>query len=276
MKFPRSRGWRVGVLGFGVLLLALTAVGCGSGMRTADGSGLTLGSEDELGFASSDTTFTDPTYRLGPGDEIEMNFLFDHSLDTHIVVRPDGGINLPIIGDIIVAGMTPGAVCDRISRAYAQYYTNPQLSINLTKFAPPMAYVLGEVRYAKSVTIRPGMTILSAIAEAGGQTELSQFSNTVLIRRISGTQAVARRLNLTAYVKGQKGVGSDLYLQDYDIIYVPKSFFGKLNSAIDLVFGKLTDLPVAYLKGWEAFHTDRVYNPPLSQRSSTPSSSSGS
>ena len=107
MKFPRSRGWRVGVLGFGVLLLALTAVGCGSGMRTADGSGLTLGSEDELGFASSDTTFTDPTYRLGPGDEIEMNFLFDHSLDTHIVVRPDGGINLPIIGDIIVAGI-PG------------------------------------------------------------------------------------------------------------------------------------------------------------------------
>lgn len=274
MTNPRKRGAGQWIATGVALLLASAVAGCGGGLRTTDGAALTIGGDDVLAISASDTTYTDPSYRLGPGDEIEMNFLFDHSLDTHIQVRPDGGINLPILGDVIVAGMSPGQVCQKISKAYEQYYTNPQLSINLTKFAPPAVYVLGEVRYAKSVMIRPGMTVLSAIAEAGGQTELSQFSSTVLIRRISGTQAVARRLNLTAYVKGKQGVSSDLYLQDYDIIYVPKSFFGKLNSAIDLVFSRLTDLPVAYLKGWEAFHTDRVYNPPLSQRTSTPSSGS--
>lgn len=273
MISPRSRGIWFGMLGIAGVVLSLAAVGCGGGLPAANGSGLSLGPEDELGFEAADSTFTDPAYRLGPGDEIQMNFLFDHSLDNRIVIRPDGGINLPIIGDMNVAGLTPGVVCDRISKAYGQYYTNPQLSINLTKFAPPAAYVLGEVRYPKSVEIRPGMTVLSAIAEAGGQTDMSHFSSTVLIRRVSGTRAVARRINLTAFVKGKKGVGSDLYLQDYDIIYVPKSFLGRMNSTVELIFGKITSLPVAYLKGWEAFHTGRVYNPPVSERDSTPSGS---
>lgn len=257
-------GGRFGLVAAFLLTLAPLLSGCGGGLSSGVAQGPELGAEDEIGFEASDSTFIDPTYRLGPADEIEMNFLFDHSLDTRIIVRPDGAINLPILGDIVVAGMTPGDVCKRVSTAYSQYYTNPQLSLNLTKFAPAQVYVLGEVKYPKTVLIRPGMTVLSAIAEAGGHTELSKFSGTVLIRRLSGNRAVARRLNLTAYVKGKKGVSSDLYLQDYDIIYVPKSFVGRLATVIDGVLDKLIVIPTLYLKGWEAFHTGRVYTPPVS------------
>lgn len=253
----------------GCLLLLLSISACGGPGSGISGEGLTskgprLGSDDEVAITASDTTYIDPTYRLGPADEIEMSFLFDHSLDSRIVVRPDGAINLPIIGDFVVAGMTPGEVCARISKAYGQYYTNPQLSLNLTKFAPAQVYVLGEVRYPKSVIIRPGMTVLSAIAEAGGQTDISKFSGTILIRRVSGNRAVARRLNLTAYVKGKRGVSSDLYLEDFDIIYVPRSFIGRLTTVIDGVLDKMLVVPTLYLKGWEAFHTGRVYTPPRS------------
>lgn len=267
--------WSV-LLAFSLLLIAVSMTACGGGPGTGFGGngptvgGPELGLEEEVGFAASDSTFIDPTYRLGPADEIDLNFLFDHSLDTRIIVRPDGAINLPIIGDIVVAGMTPGDVCQRISSAYSQYYTNPQLSLNLTKFAPAQVYVLGEVKYPKAVVIRPGMTVLSAIADAGGHTELSKFSGTILIRRVSGNRAVARRLNLAAYVKGKKGVSSDLYLQDYDIIYLPKSFVGRLITVVDGVLDKLIVLPTLYLKGWEAFHTGRVYTPPLSDINSDP------
>lgn len=242
------------------LIAGLVLTGCGGGMEQGGVvQGPEIGVEDELAFTATDSTFVDPTYRLGPADEIELNFLFDHSLDTRIVVRPDGAINLPIIGDFTVAGRTPGDVCKLVSVAYARYYTNPQLSLNLTKFAPAQAYVLGEVKYPKSVVIRPGMTVLSAIADAGGHNELSNFSSTILIRRVSGTRAVARRLNLTAYLKGKKGVSSDLYLQDYDIIYVPKSLIGRLASVVDNVLDKLIVIPTLYLKGWEMFHQGRVY-----------------
>ena len=53
---------------------------------------------------------------------------------------------------------------------------------------------------------------------------------------------------------------SDLYLQDYDIVYVPKTFIGKLATTVNDIFAKLTILPVFYLRGWEAFNTDLVYN----------------
>lgn len=247
----------------GTLLLAgwtclvLTLQGCGGG-GVPELQGITLSDDDMIDFGPADTTYVDNSYRLSPGDRIELDFLFDRSLDATITVRPDGGINLPILGDIIVAGQTPGALSRQIAQAYGQYYTNPQLSINLTEYAPPQVYVLGEVRYPKAVVIRPGMTVLGAIAEAGGSTDLSSMKSTVLVRRTGQSRAVARRFNPLEFARGQ-GVSSDLFLQDYDIIYVPRSFIGKVTTAVDQIFGTLTAAPVLYLRGWEAFNTDRVY-----------------
>jgi polysaccharide export outer membrane protein len=221
-----------------------------------------MSDEDVVGFSPADTTHVDPSYRLGPGDEIDMVFLFDSSLNARIIVRPDGGINLPILGDITVAGETPGRLARRIAEAYSRYYTNPQLSINLTRYAPSQCYVLGAVRYPKAVQIRPGMTILGALADAGGPTDLANMKSTVLIRRVSHNQAVARRVNLARFTGG-RGLSSDLYLHDFDIVYVPTTFVGKITLIVDQIFGKLVSVPVFYLRGWEAFNTDLVYNRPI-------------
>jgi protein involved in polysaccharide export with SLBB domain len=259
------------------LLVAAAAVlltGCGAGAPPL-GDGVTLkGEEDVLVIGALDSTYIDPSYRLAPGDIMAVDFLFDRSLNAQIMVRPDGGINLPILGDMIVSGKTPGDLARQISEAYGRYYTNPQLSINLTKFAPPQVYVLGEVNYPKAVIIRPGMTVLSAIAEAGGQTASSNLGSTVLIRRVGMRQAVARRFDAGKFAKG-KGVTSDLFLQDYDIIYVPRSFIASLARTVDLVFNGLMPIPLLYLRGWEAFNTDRVYNRPTTPNNTqqaTPSS----
>jgi protein involved in polysaccharide export with SLBB domain len=248
-----SRG-SVVILG---VLLSLSLVACGGSRRMLDG-GVAMVDEEVVGFAPKDSVHVDSAYRLSPGDEIRIDFLFDRTLDTIIMVRPDGGINLPILGDLIVAGTTPGDLALRMSQAYGRYYTNPQLSINLARVAPPQVYVLGEVTYPKAVVIRPGMTVLGAIAEAGGQTQFGNLGSVVLIRRTGIAQAVARRFDAGKFARGE-GATSDLFLQDYDIVYVPKSFIGKLAQTVDLVFNRLTLIPVLYLRGWEAFNTERVY-----------------
>lgn len=254
-----SVGWWIGVL-LGAMAIGLSA--CGGGASTSL-DGLTLiGDDGAVIVEPADTTYIDPSYRLGPGDEIEMNFLFDRELNARVVVRPDGGINLPILGDIAVAGQTPGHLSDQIASAYSRYYTNPQLSINLTKYAPAQCYVMGAVKYPKAVEIRPGMSLAGAIASAGGGDEGANMKSVLLIRRLSHQRALARRINLAAFVGG-KGLSSDLYLNDYDIIFVPTTFLSRLTGTIKQVFDSLTPLPVFYLRGWEAFNTDLVYNRPI-------------
>jgi protein involved in polysaccharide export with SLBB domain len=259
---------RIGRVLLAGLVIFLSA--CGASSPPAGREGVTMADEEVVGFGPKDSTYVDPSYRLGPGDVVQLKFLFDRNLDSEITVRPDGGINLPILGDLIVAGKTPGNLATQISEAYGRYYTNPQLSVNLTKFAPPQAYVLGEVRYPKAVEIRPGMTVLGAIADAGGQNEFADLGNVVLIRRTALTQAVARRFNPGRFARGD-GMTSDFFLQDYDIIYVPKSFIGRLTTMVDLIFNHLVAIPVFYLRGWEAFNTDLVYNRPLTPNNSQPS-----
>ncbi len=255
----KTRSAQSATLVASLLLAAVSLSACG-GSRNIALNGLTVvKDEDVVVFSPADTTYIDPSYRLGPGDEIEMNFLFDRGLNSRVIVRPDGGINLPILGDVIVAGETPGHLAEQIASAYSRYYTNPQLSINLTKYAPAECYVMGAVKYPKAVEIRPGMSLAGALAAAGGSEQGANLKSLLLIRRMSHKQAIARRIDMAALMGG-KGMSSDLYLQDYDIIFVPTTFLAKLTGTIRQVFDSAMLLPVFYLRGWEAFHTDLVYN----------------
>jgi protein involved in polysaccharide export with SLBB domain len=248
-----------GPLAVAALALAVLSAGCGGGGDLTSDIAMVDPTEEVLAFGPADTVYIDPSYRLGPGDNLKLVFLFDHELDDEIIVRPDGAINLPILGDVIVAGLTPGQLADTIRTAYSRYYTNPQLAVNLKEFAPPQCYILGEVKYPRAVEIRPGMSVAGAVAAAGGPTEYGNLRSTVLVRRVAHNQAVARRFDFLRFAEG-RGMSGELYLQDYDIIYVPKTFVGKLVSVVDQLFGRMTQLPVFYLRGWEAFNTDLVYN----------------
>jgi polysaccharide export outer membrane protein len=249
-----ARSWLAALVG-----AALVLTGCAGGGGMNGDVTMVDPAKEVVTFGPPDSVYVDPSYRLGPGDTIRMVFLFDHDLDDEIIVRPDGAINLPILGDIMVAGLTPGQLADTVMVAYGRYYTNPQLSINLKDFAPPKVYVLGDVKYPKAVDIRPGMTVAGALAEAGGPNEFADLRNTVLVRRLAKNQAMAKRFDVLRFTEGRP-MSSDLYLQDYDIVFVPKTFIGKLVTVVDSIFGKLTDIPVFYLRGWEAFNTDLVYN----------------
>ncbi|MDZ4803805.1 MAG: polysaccharide biosynthesis/export family protein [Candidatus Eisenbacteria bacterium] len=257
MKGPAEFLW-IGPILLQFLLLASLAGCAGSGNLAGDVT-LMDPSDESVTFGPSDSVYVDPSYRLGPGDTIRMVFLFDHDLDDEIIVRPDGAINLPILGDIMVAGTTPGQLADTVRTAYSRYYTNPQLSINLKEFAKPKVYILGDVKYPKAVDIRPGMTVAGALAEAGGPTEFADLRHAVLVRRMARNQAMARRFDLLRFTEGRP-MSSDLYLQDYDIIFVPRTFIGKLVTVVNDIFGKMVALPIFYLRGWEAFNTDLVYN----------------
>lgn len=131
-------------------------------------------------------------YRIQPGDVLEISVLEDSNLNRQVLVRPDGGISLPIAGNIRAGGNTVSAV-ERIltERLASGFSITPTVSVALTKLADEpdpnksdvSIYVIGEVNRPGEAKVDRGSTILQALAQAGG---LSRFAaeSRIQLRRI--------------------------------------------------------------------------------------------
>jgi protein involved in polysaccharide export with SLBB domain len=197
-------------------------------------------------------------YIISTNDELDISFLFEPQLSSRVRVRPDGGVALPIMGDVVVAGLTPAEVDSMLTQAYATYYKSPEITVNVTQFAPPSIYVLGEVRRAGDIQLRPGMTAVQALAMASGPTIESKLGNVVLLRRTGPGKAIAERLDLAGVMSGKHGA-QDVLLAPNDILYVPPTFITKLDRFVNQFFSRMQPIPGLYLSGWEAFHAHRIY-----------------
>jgi polysaccharide export outer membrane protein len=240
------------------LLWALlpAAAGCGAHAPRMPAVELT-GDGDDYAFEARGRTAA--AYVLSTGDIFDVNFLFEPQLSSRVTVRPDGAVALPIMGDIRVAGMAPAQLDSLLTRSYATYFRDPELTVNVVEFAPPSVYVLGEVRSPNQVRLTTGMSLLQALAMVGGPVPGADLGSVVLIRRVGERGAVAERLDVGKMMAG-KGRAWDVLLAPYDIIYVPATFIAQLGRFVDSFFMKMLPVPTLYLRGWEIFHTEDVYD----------------
>jgi len=110
-------------------------------------------------------------YRIAAGDSITVQVLRHADFNTQLVVRPDGRITYPLIGEIEVVGKTVAELTDLITKALSEELRAPQVVINVMPREQPVVYILGEVLKAGPVPLRPGaeaIAVKDAIAQAGG------------------------------------------------------------------------------------------------------------
>ncbi len=137
------------------------------------------------GDAPRATVVLDESYVLGPGDELNI-VVFNHSdLSGNFVVSEAGNISLPLIGEIRAARRTTDAVRQDYSDHLANgYLVNPRVSANISIFRP--FFIIGGVNEPGAYPYQTGMTILHAIALAGGHSELAIRDTPPLLKRASG------------------------------------------------------------------------------------------
>jgi polysaccharide export outer membrane protein len=156
-------------------------------------------------------------YKLTVGDKLRVEVYKDPQLSQSLQVRPDGKVTLPLIGDMSAAGLTSIELRDRIAAALKEYVTNPVVTVIVVETVPPVVYVMGEVADAGAVPLNGPMSVLQALAMAGG---FRDFANTkdirVLRRSPRGVQTIA--FNYKAAVKGD---GDPVMLQPGDTVIVP-------------------------------------------------------
>lgn len=166
-------------------------------------------------------------YQVGVDDTLSVSVWRNPELSVTAVVRPDGMITVPVIGDVLAAGKTPEEVAGDIRNRLSQYIRNPQVVVSVTRLVSN-AYltrvrVTGAVVQPVSSPHRPGMTVLDAVLEAGGVTEFAAPDNARLYRKVDG-KINAYPIHLKQIL--QKGDLSTNYeLLPGDIISIPERSF---------------------------------------------------
>jgi polysaccharide export outer membrane protein len=135
-----------------------------------------------------------------------------------VQVRPDGRITLPLAGDIMAAGLTSIELKDRISGALKEYVANPVVTVIVVEVVEPLVYVMGEVNQPGSVPMRGPMTVLQALAVAGGFKEFANTRGIRILRRSADNSKVETiPFNYSSAVKR----GTSVFLREGDTVVVP-------------------------------------------------------
>jgi polysaccharide biosynthesis/export protein len=157
-------------------------------------------------------------FQLGPEDVIEVFVWKEPELSTTVVVRPDGKVSLPLIGELPTSGKTAVELQKEIGQKLTQYISDPVVNVMVKEVNSAKVSVLGEVKTPGIYKIKDRATVLDAIALAGGFTEYAKRNKVTIIRPVSTGEQKRIKLNVDDQIKSSKG---DLfYVMPYDKIYV--------------------------------------------------------
>ena len=127
-------------------------------------------------------------YQLGPDDVIEISVWKEPDLTKQIVVRPDGKISYPLIGEVQASGKTVKQMKEEISKRLEKFVTDAQVTVILLKTQYYKIYVIGKVNRPGEFLVGRPANVMQALAMAGGLTPFASPSKIVIIRKIGNTE----------------------------------------------------------------------------------------
>src|SRR5881396_1313721 len=113
----------------------------------------------------------DRDYRLGPEDLVEVFVWKEPDLTTTVAVRPDGRTSLPLTNELQASGQTVTELQGEITKRLARFIANPVVNVMVKEVKSPKISVLGEVKKPDVYKMLQKLSVLDAIALAGGFTE---------------------------------------------------------------------------------------------------------
>ncbi len=160
----------------------------------------------------------DANYILGADDAIMVHVWKEPTISGPLVIRPDGRISLPLVGDVPAAGMTPMALSIQIQEGLKKFINNPSVTVTVTAVNSRKLFFIGEVIRPGPVPLTRTMTMLQAISAAGGLTPYANKKKIYILRGEKGNQ-VKIPFNYTKALK--EGNQQGVELKPGDTIVVP-------------------------------------------------------
>lgn len=160
-------------------------------------------------------------YKLGPGDELLVTVWGYNDLKTEVMVRPDGMISLPLVGEVKAEGVTVIQLTKELTNGFAYYIINPHVSIMVKEFKKKKVFVLGEVTKPGMYKIDDNGSLVEAISNAEGLTANAYWSKISIVRTTAEGQQVTYADLGKVLKKGD--LSQNIQLQPGDVVFVPKN-----------------------------------------------------
>ena len=163
-------------------------------------------------------------FLLGPEDVLEVTVWRNQDLSRTVVVRPDGKISLPLIGDIQASGLNASQVAAKIAARLAEFKENPNVSVSLKEVNSYFIFVLGEVTKPGKYPLKSYATVLQGVSMAGGFTIYASKNRMQVIRTQMAEDGKENQIRIPVpyneLVSG-KGQIENFILKSGDTIVVP-------------------------------------------------------
>jgi len=167
-------------------------------------------------FAPANIVPVSFSYILGPGDELSVNLYGNNKFSKTDFISRDGTFNLPILGDVNLAGFTFAEAQNFLKKRIKQELVGTEISINLKKLRSITVYVLGEAYNPGAYTLSALSTVTNTLFISGGANKLGSLRN-IQIKRAGELYKSYDLYDLL--IKGD--TSSDVRLEDGDTIFIP-------------------------------------------------------
>jgi polysaccharide export outer membrane protein len=159
-------------------------------------------------------------YVIGAADVLAVDVWHEQELSKVLPVRPDGKLSLPLIGELQAGGQTPLQLQDTIAQRLKGYLENPQVTVIVQDTKSQTFSVVGEVQRPGSFTFGHAVSVLDAVALAGGLRDFAKSKKMYVLRTAADGSHQKLPVNYNDVVKGKRP-SENIILQSHDTVVVP-------------------------------------------------------
>jgi polysaccharide export outer membrane protein len=164
-------------------------------------------------------------FLLGPEDVLDIVVWKNDDLTQKgIVVRPDGKISMPLIGEVMAGGLTSNQLASQIASRLKEFKERPTVTVSVKEVNSYYVYVLGEVKQPGKYQLKSQATVLQALAVAGGFGIYAAKNRMRVIRNVQTENGESREIRIPAryddLISGSGEIGN-FFLKTGDVVVVP-------------------------------------------------------
>lgn len=174
-------------------------------------------------------------YLLQAGDQVEVFVYRQPDISRKAIVRSDGFISLPLLGDVKAAGLPPRELAAKLTDLYSVRLKNPEVTVIVENPPEPSVYVVGEVGVPKALSLRLAKTVAQALAQSGVVNHGAELSSVSIVRLNDKgfLEAIDVRTENTYYNQPEVYMAlQNMALHANDLVIVPESYRGQIVRAL--------------------------------------------
>lgn len=161
----------------------------------------------------------DEAYLIQPGDVLEISVWREEDLKKSVIVRPDGGLSFPLVGNIQASGKSVAQLQTEVTEKLKKYIPDPPVTVAIQQLGGNKVYVIGKVNKPGEYVVTRNVDIMQALSMAGGMTAYASANKIRVLRRDGASQTAIP----FAYGDVEKGenMEQNILLKAGDVVVVP-------------------------------------------------------